>query len=156
MYFGPPWITWSNLEYIHPPIWLPVFIQRDSPGGPVGGGIPIRRSSVEIISSLNSFYRATLCQRGILAVVLCPSVRPSVPARCDFFVKSLLHFSEFHFIYHIIPVLRLLMEPFFIFFRRDLFLSFTFYHVSEMGQHGVRCEVGNRKKCSLCCLKVTV
>jgi len=30
---------------------LPVFIQRDSPGGAVGGGIPIRRSSVEIISS---------------------------------------------------------------------------------------------------------
>ena len=51
MYFSPPWITWFNLEYTHPPIWLPVFIQRDSPGGTVGGGIPIRRSSVEIISS---------------------------------------------------------------------------------------------------------
>ena len=56
MYFGPPWITWSNLEYTQPPIWLPVFIQRDSPGGAVGGGIPIRRSSVEIISSFILFY----------------------------------------------------------------------------------------------------
>ena len=52
VYFGPPWITWSNLEYTHPPIWLPVFIQRDSPRGAVGRDIPIRRSSVEIISSL--------------------------------------------------------------------------------------------------------
>ena len=51
VYFGPPWITCSNLEYTHPPIWLPVFIQSDSPGATVGGGIPIRRSSVEIISS---------------------------------------------------------------------------------------------------------
>ena len=51
VYFCPAWITWSNLENTHPPIWLPVFIQRDSPGGAVGGGIPIRRSSVEIISS---------------------------------------------------------------------------------------------------------
>jgi len=30
VYFGRPWITWSHLEYTHPPIWLPVFIQRDS------------------------------------------------------------------------------------------------------------------------------
>ena len=51
VYFGPPWITWSKLVNTHPPIWLPVFIQSNSPGATVGGGIPIRRSSVEIISS---------------------------------------------------------------------------------------------------------
>jgi len=56
VYFGPPWITWSNLEYTQPPTWLSVFIQRDSPGGVVGGGIPIRRSSVEIISSFFLFF----------------------------------------------------------------------------------------------------
>jgi len=55
VYFGPPRITWSKLEDTHPPIWLPVFIQRDPPGGAVGGGISIRRSSVEIISSMNFF-----------------------------------------------------------------------------------------------------
>jgi len=37
---------------------LPVFVQRDSPGSAVGGGIPIRRSSVEIISSYLTFYYA--------------------------------------------------------------------------------------------------
>ena len=51
VYFCPARITWSELEDTHPPIWLHVFIQRDL-GGAVGGGIPIRRSSVEIISSL--------------------------------------------------------------------------------------------------------
>jgi len=48
VYFGPPRITWLNLENTHPPIWLPVFIQRDSLGGYC---IPIQCSSVEIISS---------------------------------------------------------------------------------------------------------
>jgi len=52
VYFGPPGITCSNLENARPPIWLPVFIQRDLPGGAVGGGIPIRRTSVEITSTL--------------------------------------------------------------------------------------------------------
>ena len=52
MYFCSPWIKWSKLENTHPPIWLPVFIQSFSPGATVGGGIPIWRSSVEIISSL--------------------------------------------------------------------------------------------------------
>jgi len=56
VYFGPPQITWSNLENTHPPIWLPVFIQRDSLGGAVGGGIPIRCSSVKIISSWYCYF----------------------------------------------------------------------------------------------------
>ena len=60
MYFGPLRITWSNLENTHPPIWLPVFIQRDSPGGAVGGGIPVRRSSVEIISSFYQYCVETV------------------------------------------------------------------------------------------------
>jgi len=38
---------------------LPVFVQRDLPGSAVGGGIPIRRSSVEIISSCSHFLRLT-------------------------------------------------------------------------------------------------
>jgi len=63
-YFGPPQITWSKLENTHPPIWLPVFIQSDSPlaGATEGGGIPIRRSSVKIISSL--VYERTYLMSG--------------------------------------------------------------------------------------------
>jgi len=59
VYFSLPQITWSNPENTHPPIWLPIFIQRDLLGGAVGGGILIRRSSVEIISSfvlLGAFF----------------------------------------------------------------------------------------------------
>jgi len=50
VYFVPPRITWSQLENVNPLIWLPVFIQSDLPEGAIGGGIPIRRSSVEIIA----------------------------------------------------------------------------------------------------------
>jgi len=51
VYLDLPRITWLNLENTHPLIWLPVFIQSDSPEGTVSGGIPIWRSSVKIISS---------------------------------------------------------------------------------------------------------
>jgi len=36
VYFSPPRITWSKLQNTHPPIWLLVFIQSNSPGGDCG------------------------------------------------------------------------------------------------------------------------
>jgi len=55
-----------KLENTHPPIWLPVFIQIASrQGATVGGGIPIWRSSVEIISSFSN-YEVVECWHGCL------------------------------------------------------------------------------------------
>ena len=51
VYFGPPWITWLNLENTHPPIDCRSLYKTSRQWATVGGGIPIRRSSVEIISS---------------------------------------------------------------------------------------------------------
>ena len=80
MYFGPPWITWSNLEYTQPPIWLPVFIQRDLPGGAVGGGIPIRRSSVEIISGLVCFVCSWWLKTLSFSIAACKEILATLSA----------------------------------------------------------------------------
>jgi len=62
--------TWLKLENTHPPIWLPVFIQSDSPEGAVGGNIPIRRSNVEIISSWFNYCNTLIHNVGSLFCLL--------------------------------------------------------------------------------------
>ena len=63
VYFGPPRITWSKLETPTLRFHCRSLYKVTRQGATVGGGIPFRRNSVEIISSLIRFFqRTTACR----------------------------------------------------------------------------------------------